>query len=79
MGDPNGLRINEWLTQPETVFERDFIELYNPSTLPVGLGGLAITDEPISEPTRVQLPALSFIAPGGFALFGFWSCWDATR
>ncbi|MFT4546989.1 MAG: VCBS repeat-containing protein [Pseudoalteromonas tetraodonis] len=69
LGDPDVLRINEWLTQPEVVFTRDFIELYNPSSLPVAIGGLAITDEPASDPTRFQLPALSFIPAGGFALF----------
>ena len=69
LGDPNGLRINEWLTQPEVVFERDFIELYNPSAEPVALGGMAISDDPSSRPTRFQLPPLSFIPAAGFSLF----------
>ena len=69
LGDPNQLRINEWLTQPEVVFERDFIEIYNPSALPVAIGGMSITDEPASAPDRFQLPALSFVPASGFSVF----------
>ena len=69
LGDPNGLRINEWLTQPELVFERDFIEVYNPSALPVAIGGMGISDEPATDLQRYQMPALSFVPAGGFTVF----------
>ena len=68
LGDPSGLRINEWLSLDASVFDDEFIELFNPSSRPVALGGLAISDEPVSFPNKHQLVDLSFIAPGGFAV-----------
>ncbi len=68
LGSPSTLRINEWLSKPDLVFNEDFIELYNPDPRPVSLGGLAITDDPRNYPQRAVLPALSFIEAGGFAV-----------
>ncbi|MGI9240035.1 MAG: tandem-95 repeat protein, partial [Verrucomicrobiales bacterium] len=68
LGSLDSLRINEWLVRPQITFERDFVELYNPVALPVALGGLVITDEPVAYPQRHSLPPLSFIAPSGFSL-----------
>ena len=68
LGDPTGLRVNEWLSQDESVFEDEFVELFNPSNLPVALGGLAISDEPVAFPNKHRLPDLSFIAPNGFVV-----------
>jgi VCBS repeat-containing protein len=68
LGNPNTLRINEWMAQPELVFEDDFIELFNPDSAPVALGGLAITNESITIPTRHVLPNLSYIGGNGFLL-----------
>lgn len=68
LGNPGALRINEWLTKPELVYNDDFIEIYNPGVFPVSMGGLAITDDPLNFPQRAVLPALSFVGGGGFAV-----------
>jgi len=68
LGDPNQIRINEWLSQNVAVFEDEFIELFNPSDLPISLGSLAISDEPVNYPQKHSLAQLSFIAPRGFVL-----------
>lgn len=68
LGNPATLRINEWMAQPELVFEDDFVELYNPNALPVALGGLAVTDDLNTLPLRHVLPDLSFIPGSGFLL-----------
>jgi hypothetical protein len=68
LGPPGALRINEWLTKPELVYNDDFIEIYNPGVFPVSLGGLAITDDPLNFPRRAVLPALSYVGGGGFAV-----------
>lgn len=68
LGSPDTLFINEWLVRPQVTFDRDFVELYNPAVLPVALGGLVITDEPVADPQRHILPKLSFIKASGFAL-----------
>ena len=64
--DPSALRINEWLA---TGAAGDFVEIYNPLPVPVGLGGLALTDNPIGWPDRSVINPLSFIAPGGYQVF----------
>jgi hypothetical protein len=69
VGDPRRLKINEWFTYGVSVFPDDFIELYNPDTLPVALGGLYLSDAPIGTPGRHEIFPLSFIAPGGFVAF----------
>lgn len=68
LGEPSVIRINEWLSEDDAVFRDEFIELFNPSNQPVALGGLAMSDEPVSFPRKHTLPDLSFIAPKGFAL-----------
>lgn len=68
LGDPDSLKINEWLVRPQVTFDKDFVELYNAETLPVALGGLVITDEPVADPQRHSLPPLSFIAGSGFSV-----------
>ncbi len=67
-GDPVALLLNEWLAAGD-VATVDFIELYNPGSLPVSLGGLYLTDNPIGAPNRHEVDALSFIAGGGFTVF----------
>ena len=79
LGDPVGLRINEWLTKPEVVYSQDFLEIYNPDPLPVSLGGMAVTDDPLNYPTRAILPALSFVAGGGFAVLEAVGAGSANR
>ena len=66
LGDPSGLRINEWLSKPEVVYSEDFVELYNPDPLPVSIGGLRVTNKPMNSTGGAVMPALSFIGGGGF-------------
>jgi hypothetical protein len=67
--DASVVRINEWLASPGALFATDFLELYNPSTLPVDIGLGFLTDNPVEWPDRHQIRQLTFIAPGGFVLF----------
>ena len=69
LGDPAGLKINEWFAASEPPTTEDFIELYNPATLPVALGGLYLSDEPLGAPAQDSVAPLTFIASGGFAAF----------
>lgn len=69
LGPVSALRINEWLARAQHAATSDFVELYNPLPLPVALGGLYLTDNPIGQPRRHRLTDLSFIAPGGFQRF----------
>jgi hypothetical protein len=68
LGDPQGLRINEWLTDREFSAKDSFIELYNPDQQPVELSGLYLSDA-AGAPNRFPIPALSYIAPNGFTVF----------
>lgn len=69
LGSPSDLTINEWLARSAPLFDSDFVELFNASPLPVSLGGLALSDDPINSPSQAILPPLSFIGPRGFVLF----------
>ena len=66
LGDPTQLRINEWLAVGQSYFTSDFIELYNPNPLPVGLGGLFLSDEPMGWPDRHSIAPLTFIPGYGY-------------
>ena len=68
LGNPAGLRLNEWLSKPEVVYTQDFLELYNPEPLPISIGGALITDDPLNLTRSAVLPALSFVGGGGFAV-----------
>ncbi|MDB6156121.1 MAG: hypothetical protein JWL90_4574 [Chthoniobacteraceae bacterium] len=68
-GSPKALKINEWLTEARTLFADDFIELFNPSSLPVNIGGGFLTDNPVEWITRHQIRQLTFLPPGGFSVF----------
>lgn len=77
LGDPNKraglapihqLRINEWLATANLHYDKEFVELYNPSDAPIPLHGLWISDSP-DRPLRHPLPALSFIGAGDFAVY----------
>ena len=69
LGSPAALRINECFANPDFRLDDDFVEIYNPGTLPAAMGGMKLTDDPISYPSRHVLPVLSFIGPGGFHVF----------
>lgn len=66
LGDPNGVRFNEWLALPANRFSEDFLELYNPATLPVPIGGLHLTDDAINAPNALVFPELSYLPAQGF-------------
>ncbi len=69
VGDPHALRINEWLASGQVTVVSDFVELFNPNPLPVSLGGLFLTDNPVGWPDRHQIVALSFMPAYGYFAF----------
>jgi hypothetical protein len=62
------LKINEWLAREQSVFGADFVELFNPSELPVDLSGFYLSDAP-AEAQLFAIAPHTFIAPGGYTLF----------
>ncbi|MCX5636564.1 MAG: lamin tail domain-containing protein [Planctomycetota bacterium] len=69
LGNPDTLKINEWLANGQVLFTDDFIELYNPHANPVDLSDMSLTDNPIMQPGKSRLGPLSFIAGKGYAVF----------
>lgn len=68
LGDPGALKINEWLADAEFSAPDSFLELYNPQSEPVALGGLYLSDA-AGAPDRFAIAPLSFMAGRGFAVF----------
>lgn len=68
LGDPQGLRINEWLTDAQFISKNDFVELYNPAPQPVNLGGFYLSDSS-GSPARHRVTPLSFVAAQGWVDF----------
>lgn len=68
-GDPSVLHINEWLSSAGAVSPTDFIELFNPGTLPVDIGGGFLTDNPVGWPDRHAIRQLTYVGASGYALF----------
>lgn len=66
LGTTATLSINEWMAAP--AYGEDRFELHNSGTSPVALGGLWLSDTP-GTPKITAIPALSFIAAGGFTRF----------
>ncbi len=60
--------INEWLGAPE-VGSAEFVELFNTDALPVNIGGLYLTDQPIGWPDQQRITPLTFIPGRGFYVF----------
>src|SRR5204863_430020 len=69
LSDPHVLKINEWLANGRTLYPDDFVEIYNPTTVPVLLGGLYLTDEPLGWPDQQQVPPLTFMGGGAHFVF----------
>jgi hypothetical protein len=70
--DPAGpalppIRINEALTHTDLP-QVDAIELFNPTTTNVDVGGWFLSDD-FATPKKFRIPSPTVIAPGGFALF----------
>ena len=63
------VKINEWLADALKLAASDYIELYNPSPLPVDVGGHFLTDNVVGWPDRSPIRALTFIQGGGFLSF----------
>ena len=68
-GSIYALRINEILASPQSPFGDDFIEILNPNSAPVDIGGLSLTDTPIGAPNRHEIPSLSFVAANSYFVF----------
>ncbi|HXJ75214.1 MAG TPA: lamin tail domain-containing protein, partial [Candidatus Dormibacteraeota bacterium] len=60
------VRINEVLSHSET--GSDFIELFNPTTESVDIGGWFLTDDP-SVPQKYRIPDGTRLAPVGYVVF----------
>jgi hypothetical protein len=69
LGNPATLKINEWLADEEVLFEDDFIELFNPHPSLVDLGGMYLTDNPVTQPDKHKIPPLSFVPGAGYVIF----------
>ncbi|MGI9243955.1 MAG: lamin tail domain-containing protein, partial [Verrucomicrobiales bacterium] len=67
-GVPAHVRINEWLANADIVVDEDFAELYNPSPLPIDLGGLGLGDDPLLQEVYEIAPH-TYIAGGGLLTF----------
>ena len=67
LGDRRALYINEWLASGRVSFVDDFIEFYNPSDEPVDLGGLYITDNPVSQPEKYVIGRSALRRPRGMS------------
>ena len=59
---PWNLKINEWLADGARIFNDDFIEIYNPSPMPVSIGGFYLTDNPVGNPALHRIATNSYIA-----------------
>lgn len=67
-GDVARVRLNEWLAASGSQFADDYVELFNADPLPVEIGGLFLSDDPVGRPRRHPLPPLSFIGGRGHLL-----------
>jgi hypothetical protein len=74
--EPPSLFINEFMAKNRTTLEDpdeasdfpDWIELYNPSSTPIELGGMYLTDD-LSETSKFRITDSISIAAEGFVLF----------
>ncbi len=69
VGDPRTLKINEWLANGEILFTDDFIEIYNPHQAPVDMGGMYLTDNPISDKNRSPIKPFTFVPAKSYLVF----------
>lgn len=67
-GNIDDVVINEWAGSIHLRTDKDFIELYNPSSTPTSLGGARVTDDLVTRPERYDFRKLSFIPAQGFLL-----------
>jgi hypothetical protein len=68
LGEPDRLKINEWLAKEQSAFGTDFVELFNPGALPVALGGLGLSDA-TADTALFTISPHTYIGAGGYLLF----------
>jgi hypothetical protein len=69
MGGIGGVRINEW-SSGELLTNGEFLELHNPSALPVNIAGLWLGDSPAERGRRRwQFPPHTYLAPASQTSF----------
>ncbi|HYG35272.1 MAG TPA: lamin tail domain-containing protein, partial [Clostridia bacterium] len=68
LGAQRKLRINEWLADELFLANNDFVELFNPDSFPVALGGCYLSDAEGVLGLH-QIPALSFIGAKNYVSF----------
>lgn len=68
LASPLAVKVNEWMAVPNS--GDDWFELFNPSSQPVAIGGLFLTDD-LNDRDKSPIPALSFIShsTNGFVQF----------
>ncbi len=69
LGDPSVIRISEWFADSQILFTKDWVELVNPSSLPISLSGLYLSDDAATASQRKALPPHSYIGPNGYTTF----------
>ena len=70
-GDPSLVRINEVLMAPNPATDGEWVELYNPQSVPVDLSGLFIDDIAAGGGAPKQIPAGTIIEPSGLWVMTF--------
>lgn len=61
VADAGGVKLNEWMAAPDT--GPDWVELFNPGSIPVDLSGWRLTDDP-EDDGRMIFGPLSFLGAG---------------
>lgn len=71
LGSADSVRLNEWLAAPTLRQGADWIELFNPGSEAVDLGGFRLTDDPsLSGGTRFVIRPFTFLPARGYLRFG---------
>lgn len=69
--DPSKVVINEYLMAPKTLYTTEWIELYNPTSVDVNIGGLYLDDVANGGGAPKQIPAGTIIKARGFYVMEF--------
>lgn len=68
LGGNIALKINEWCGSNDFIIGSDFLELYNPGTRAVALGGMLLSAD-LQVAAEHTIAPLSYIAAGGFVRY----------
>jgi uncharacterized delta-60 repeat protein len=71
LGSITAIKLNEWMSHPQTD-DSDWFELYNPLPQPVVLGGCYLTDA-LNNPTQYCIPPYSYLGSGGGGFVVFYA------